>query len=103
MQKQQQQPAVSALAAVQPPAAWAHKHSHTQRSDARAAQQASLVSALLPVACSHRLAPPPALPRFLPQVECFQAHADVVCSMAMHPKGECLLTSSVDGTIKVWV
>lgn len=37
------------------------------------------------------------------QVECFQAHADVVCSMAMHPKGECLLTSSVDGTIKVWV
>jgi len=37
------------------------------------------------------------------QVECFQAHAGVVCSMAMHPKGECLLTSSVDGTIKVWV
>ena len=37
------------------------------------------------------------------QVECFQAHAGVVCSMAMHPKGECLLTSSVDGDIKVWV
>lgn len=35
-------------------------------------------------------------------VESFQAHADVVCSLAMHPKGECLLTSSVDGTVKVW-
>ncbi|PSC74259.1 WD repeat domain-containing 83 [Micractinium conductrix] len=35
-------------------------------------------------------------------VDSFQAHADVVCSLAMHPKGECLLTSSVDGTIKVW-
>ncbi|KAI7836830.1 hypothetical protein COHA_009331 [Chlorella ohadii] len=36
-------------------------------------------------------------------VECFQAHAGVVCSMAMHPKGERLLTSSVDGTVKAWV
>jgi len=35
-------------------------------------------------------------------VHSFQAHQDVVCSMAMHPKGECLLTSSVDGTVKVW-
>lgn len=35
-------------------------------------------------------------------VESFQAHADVVCSLAMHPRGECLLTSSVDGTVKVW-
>lgn len=31
-----------------------------------------------------------------------QAHGDTVCSLAVHPKGECLLTSSVDGTIKVW-
>ena len=30
------------------------------------------------------------------------AHAGVVCSLAMHPAGECLLTSSVDGAIKVW-
>lgn len=35
-------------------------------------------------------------------VSSFQAHSDTVCSMAMHPKGECLLTSSVDGTVKVW-
>lgn len=36
------------------------------------------------------------------QVAAFQAHADTVCSLAMHPAGECLLTSSVDGTVKVW-
>jgi mitogen-activated protein kinase organizer 1 len=36
-------------------------------------------------------------------VQSFQAHQDVVCGLAMHPKGDCLLTSSVDGTIKVWV
>ena len=35
-------------------------------------------------------------------VEQFQAHEDVVCSLAVHPKGECLLTASVDGTVKVW-
>ena len=35
-------------------------------------------------------------------VEAFQAHGDVICSMAVHPKGDCLLTSSVDGTVKVW-
>lgn len=32
----------------------------------------------------------------------FVAHSDIVCSMAMHPRGDCLLTSSVDGTVKVW-
>lgn len=35
-------------------------------------------------------------------VESFQAHAGVVTGLAMHPKGECLLTSSTDGAIKVW-
>lgn len=33
-------------------------------------------------------------------VDSFQAHSDVVCSMAMHPAGDCLLTASVDGTVK---
>ena len=31
-----------------------------------------------------------------------QAHHAVICSLAMHPEGTCLLTSSVDGTVKVW-
>ncbi|KAK9828990.1 hypothetical protein WJX72_003265 [[Myrmecia] bisecta] len=35
-------------------------------------------------------------------VTSFQAHAGVVCSLAMHPAGDCLLTSSTDGSIKVW-
>ena len=37
-------------------------------------------------------------------VEEVQAHdrGDVVCSLAMHPRGDCLLTASVDGTVKVW-
>lgn len=35
-------------------------------------------------------------------VESFKAHAGVVTGLAMHPKGECLLTSSTDGSIKVW-
>ena len=33
-------------------------------------------------------------------VEEFKAHDDVVCSLTMH--GECLVTASVDGTVKVW-
>ena len=35
-------------------------------------------------------------------VESFQAHSGVVCSLAMHPDGNMLLTSSTDGTVKVW-
>ena len=35
-------------------------------------------------------------------VKRFTAHGGVVCSLAMHPSGEMLLTSSVDGTMKVW-
>jgi mitogen-activated protein kinase organizer 1 len=35
-------------------------------------------------------------------VEAFQAHAGVVTGLAMHPKGECLLTASTGGAIKVW-
>ena len=35
-------------------------------------------------------------------VEEFKAHDDVVCSLAMHPEGKCLLTASVDGLVKVW-
>ncbi|KAG1657471.1 hypothetical protein FOA52_001386 [Chlamydomonas sp. UWO 241] len=31
-----------------------------------------------------------------------RAHPGVVCSLAMHPKGGMLLTSSVDGVVKVW-
>ena len=32
----------------------------------------------------------------------FKAHSGVDCSLAMHPEGKLLLTSSVDGTIKAW-
>mmetsp|Transcript_19005 Transcript_19005/g.56607 ORF Transcript_19005/g.56607 Transcript_19005/m.56607 type:complete len:327 (-) Transcript_19005:357-1337(-) len=32
----------------------------------------------------------------------FRAHAGVVCSLAMHPDGSTLLTSSLDGVVKVW-
>mmetsp|Transcript_35402 Transcript_35402/g.78580 ORF Transcript_35402/g.78580 Transcript_35402/m.78580 type:complete len:317 (+) Transcript_35402:80-1030(+) len=32
----------------------------------------------------------------------FKAHSGVVCSLDMHPEGGVLLTSSVDGTVKVW-
>ena len=35
-------------------------------------------------------------------VKRFRAHGGVVCSLAMHPSGGMLLTSSVDGTMKVW-
>ena len=32
----------------------------------------------------------------------FTAHAVTVCSLAMHPESKRLLTSSLDGTLKVW-
>eukprot|EP00197_Chlamydomonas_leiostraca_P014689 CAMPEP_0202867786 /NCGR_PEP_ID=MMETSP1391-20130828/9621_1 /ASSEMBLY_ACC=CAM_ASM_000867 /TAXON_ID=1034604 /ORGANISM="Chlamydomonas leiostraca, Strain SAG 11-49" /LENGTH=313 /DNA_ID=CAMNT_0049547851 /DNA_START=81 /DNA_END=1019 /DNA_ORIENTATION=+ len=35
-------------------------------------------------------------------VRCFKAHQGVVCSMAMHPEGTSLVTSSLDGLVKVW-
>ena len=35
-------------------------------------------------------------------LESFQAHKSYVCSLAMHSDGTLLLTSSTDGTIKVW-
>ena len=35
-------------------------------------------------------------------VESFQAHAAVITGLAMHPKGNSLLTASTDGLIKVW-
>ena len=35
-------------------------------------------------------------------LESFQAHKSYVCSLAMHPDGTLLLTSSTDGTVKVW-
>lgn len=35
-------------------------------------------------------------------VRSFQAHESVVCSVAMHPEGKCLLTCSTDGVIKCW-
>jgi mitogen-activated protein kinase organizer 1 len=35
-------------------------------------------------------------------VHSFQAHASVVCGVAAHPSESCLLTCSVDGTVKVW-
>ncbi|KAK9798539.1 hypothetical protein WJX73_000934 [Symbiochloris irregularis] len=35
-------------------------------------------------------------------VHTIHAHKAAVCSVAMHPGGECLLTSSTDGTVKVW-
>ncbi|KAF8061308.1 WDR83 [Scenedesmus sp. PABB004] len=35
-------------------------------------------------------------------VGAFQAHGSVVCGAAAHPTEACLLTCSVDGTVKVW-
>ena len=35
-------------------------------------------------------------------VETVAAHSGVVCSLAMHPAGSLLVTSSTDSTIKVW-
>eukprot|EP00878_Enallax_costatus_P017632 GHUV01018526.1.p1 GENE.GHUV01018526.1~~GHUV01018526.1.p1 ORF type:complete len:125 (+),score=23.70 GHUV01018526.1:597-971(+) len=35
-------------------------------------------------------------------VSSFQAHQGVICGVATHPTEPCLLTCSVDGTIKVW-
>jgi WD40 repeat protein len=35
-------------------------------------------------------------------VRSFQAHRGPVCGVATHPKGGCLLTAGVDGTVKVW-
>lgn len=35
-------------------------------------------------------------------VSSFSAHSAVVCSLAVHPEGALLLTSSIDGTVKVW-
>ncbi|KAJ4814114.1 WD-repeat protein [Rhynchospora pubera] len=35
-------------------------------------------------------------------VSSFRAHSSVVTSVSYHPKDVCILTSSVDGTIKVW-
>lgn len=32
----------------------------------------------------------------------FKAHGGVVTSLAVHPEGQLLLTSSVDGAVKVW-
>ena len=35
-------------------------------------------------------------------VHSLPAHAGVVCSLAVHPEGALLVTSSTDGTVKVW-
>jgi len=35
-------------------------------------------------------------------VKKFKAHSGVVCSMAIHPEGSHLLTSALDGVVKVW-
>jgi mitogen-activated protein kinase organizer 1 len=35
-------------------------------------------------------------------VKRFVAHNGVVCSLAMHPEGKQMLTSSLDGVVKVW-
>lgn len=35
-------------------------------------------------------------------VKRIKAHSGVVCSIAVHPKGECILSSSTDGTVNVW-
>ncbi|CAI9109119.1 OLC1v1008876C1 [Oldenlandia corymbosa var. corymbosa] len=35
-------------------------------------------------------------------VSSFRAHSSVVTSVSYHPKDSCMITSSVDGTIKVW-
>jgi hypothetical protein len=37
------------------------------------------------------------------QVESVQAHAGVVCGLAMHPKDPVMVTCSTDGVAKVWV
>nr|CAD1836819.1 unnamed protein product [Ananas comosus var. bracteatus] len=35
-------------------------------------------------------------------VSSFRAHSSVVTSVSYHPKDACMLTSSVDGTVRVW-
>ncbi|KAK9096408.1 hypothetical protein Sjap_021905 [Stephania japonica] len=35
-------------------------------------------------------------------VSSFRAHSSVVTSVSYHPKDSCMITSSVDGTIRVW-
>eukprot|EP00983_Pelagomonas_calceolata_P119790 1160639-Pelagomonas_calceolata.AAC.6 len=35
-------------------------------------------------------------------VKRIRAHTGVVCSLAMHPQGSHLLTSALDGVVKVW-
>jgi mitogen-activated protein kinase organizer 1 len=37
-----------------------------------------------------------------PVVSSFRAHSSVVTSVSYHPTRACMLTSSVDGTIRVW-
>ncbi|XP_031474251.1 uncharacterized protein LOC116246487 [Nymphaea colorata] len=35
-------------------------------------------------------------------VSSFRAHASVVTSVSYHPKDACMITSSIDGTVRVW-